>query len=57
MALTTWQVVKQSWLIHPDWTPEVHRSFLENDADECFRRIPTIEVIAGWLEQLKEGNR
>lgn len=57
MTFTTWQAVKQSWLIHPDWDAVDHRSFLQFDANQTFRTLPTVEVIEGWLEQLKDGNR
>lgn len=56
-GLTAWQVVVQSWLIHPDWDAVAHRSYLQFDAAETFRHLPNVEVIEGWLEQLRMGNR
>lgn len=55
-VLTPLQALRQSWLIHPDWTPEVHRSFLINDADWAYtwddRDIPCVHdierLLVGW---------
>lgn len=51
-------VVRQSFLCHPDWSAEVHRSFLLNDADECFEpwEVPSVSVIEEWLAVLRRGS-
>lgn len=50
-------VVRQSYLCHPDWSAEVHRSFLLHDADECFEpwEVPATSVIESWLAVLRRG--
>jgi len=48
-----WQAVKQSWLIHPDWTVEIHLAWLHQEAyDTCtlYGGTPQ-EVIARWLDE------
>lgn len=51
--LTAWQVVLQSQAIHPGWSPEEHRRFLNEEGYE----VPLIkgrtpdEVVARWLDE------
>ena len=57
-GLSTRSVVLQSFLCHPDWSAAMHRSFLLNDADECFdpEEVPAVAVIEEWLAVLRTGS-
>ncbi|MEV8515903.1 hypothetical protein [Dactylosporangium sp. NPDC051484] len=50
--LTVWQAVRQSWLIHPDWTVADHLAWLDDEAYdlEAVDGDPAT-VIAGWLAE------
>lgn len=48
MRLTWQQVVQQSALIHPDWTPEMHLSYLHNDhleSDFSFVTLAQVQAV------------
>lgn len=48
--LTVWQAVRQSWLIHPDWTVTDHLAWLDDEAyDLDAMHGDPATVIAGWL--------
>ncbi|WP_249714607.1 hypothetical protein [Rhizomonospora bruguierae] len=50
--LTMWQAVRQSWLIHPDWTVSDHLDWLD---DECYDTDELAgdpaEVVGRWLAE------
>ena len=51
--LTVWQAVKQSWLIHPDWTVADHLIWLHGDGYDTgslYGGTPQ-EVITRWLDE------
>jgi hypothetical protein len=48
--LTTWQAVRQSWLIHPDWTVADHLAWLDGEGyDTELLDGDPVEVIGRWL--------
>jgi hypothetical protein len=50
--LTVWQAVRQSWLIHPDWTVADHVGWLDDEAyDLDALDGDPATVIAGWLTE------
>jgi hypothetical protein len=64
MRLTMWQVVLQSQLIHPDWSPEIHLAFLEQEGYDTQEMEfgPTTgwtpaEIVERWLRQNMEAGR
>jgi hypothetical protein len=48
--LTAFELVKQSWLIHPDWTVEDHVSFMQW---EVVSTTYTFDQVSMWLHQLR----
>ncbi|WP_239126795.1 hypothetical protein [Asanoa siamensis] len=50
--LTLWQAVRQSWLIHPDWTVADHLAWLDDEAYDTgtLSRDPA-EVVGRWLAE------
>lgn len=51
--LTMWQAVRQSFLIHPDWSIANHLGWLNDegyDTSILYGGTPQ-EVVAGWLAQ------
>ncbi|TCB91675.1 hypothetical protein E0H26_25540 [Micromonospora zingiberis] len=50
--LTMWQAVRQSWLIHPDWTVADHLVWLDNEAyDTGTLTGDPAEVVGRWLAE------
>ena len=51
--LTVWQAVKQSWLIHPDWTVADHLIWLHGDGYDTGSLCGGTpqEVICRWLDE------
>lgn len=46
-GLTRWQIVKQSFLCHPDWDVRVHCAYLANEEG-----VPTDpKLVERWLEE------
>ncbi|GIE93919.1 hypothetical protein [Paractinoplanes rishiriensis] len=56
--LTMWQAVRQSWLIHPDWTVEDHLSWLDGEGyDTDTIEGDPAEVIGRWLAEHRRTAR
>ncbi|WBB53873.1 hypothetical protein [Verrucosispora sp. WMMD573] len=50
--LTIWQAVRQSWLIHPDWTVADHLAWLNDEAyDTGTLTGDPAEVVGRWLAE------
>ncbi|WP_235944850.1 hypothetical protein [Verrucosispora sioxanthis] len=50
--LTIWQAVRQSWLIHPDWTVADHLAWLDDEAyDTGTLTGDPAEVVGRWLAE------
>jgi hypothetical protein len=56
--LTMWQAVRQSWLIHPDWTVTDHLAWLDGEGydTESLTGDPA-EVIGRWLGEHRRTAR
>lgn len=47
-----WQAVRQSWLIHPDWTVADHLAWLDDEAyDTSTLTGDPAEVVGRWLAE------
>lgn len=57
--LTVWQAVRQSWLIHPDWTVEDHLSWLVGEGYDDTDTIEgdPAEVLGRWLVEHRRTAR
>ncbi len=64
MTETAWQVVRQSWLIHPDRDAEMHLGHLDDagyDLGSVFNTgdAPPLstpaQVVSRWVEANREG--
>ncbi|WP_230414907.1 hypothetical protein [Micromonospora tarapacensis] len=50
--MTIWQAVRQSWLIHPDWTVTDHLAWLDDEAyDTGTLTGDPAEVVGRWLAE------
>ncbi|MDG4790219.1 hypothetical protein O7626_30585 [Micromonospora sp. WMMD1102] len=50
--LTMWQAVRQSWLVHPDWTVTDHLAWLDDEGyDTGTLTGDPAEVIGRWLAE------
>jgi len=50
--LTLWQAVRQSWLVHPDWTAADHLAWLDDEAyDTATLSGDPAEVVGRWLAE------
>ena len=56
--LTTWQAVRQSWLVHPDWTTADHLAWLDGEGyDTDLLDGDPDEVIGRWVAEYRHTAR
>ncbi|MGA5305948.1 hypothetical protein ACPCHT_39085 [Nucisporomicrobium flavum] len=56
--LTTWQAVRQSWLVHPDWTTADHLAWLDGEGyDTDLIDGDPHEVVGRWLAEHRRTAR
>lgn len=64
MPLTAWQLIRQSYLCHPDWDAETHLGFLEHEPEAYAVDVSKlgaegetpIQWIERWLRTWREAD-